>query len=99
MKGKAQEWVPLCLSYLSAKLPAAQADSIDPEPDSAPTDLAEAGQPGASSEAEPDVVAGASEEAVEGAKVKIGARCVSCRIAQACLRFDSLWREAEGLSV
>ncbi len=80
VKGRAQEWVPLCLSYLSAQQPAAHLDILVPLKDGA---AAHAGDqehsdgptlaPGGIS-----ITADAAYEAKEGASgLKIGARCAT----------------------
>ena len=67
VKDKGQEWVPLCLSYLSAQQPGYQPDSIDA---TAETNALKAG-------IELGTAAEAAEDAEEsGTAAKIGARCV-----------------------
>jgi len=82
VKDKGQEWVPLCLSYLSAKQPGYQPESID-----ATAETSELGQTEAALEAGVDLgtaaeAAGDAEES--GTAAKIGARCAphqkSCKL-------------------
>ncbi len=73
VKDKGQEWVPLCLSYLSAKQPGYQPESID-----ASAETNELGQAEAALNAghELGTVAEAVEDAEQsGNAAKIGARC------------------------
>ena len=73
VKDKGQEWVPLCLSYLSAKQPGYKSDSIH-----ATAETNELGQAEAALKAgiELGTAAEATEDAEEsGTAAKIGARC------------------------
>ena len=70
VKERGREWVPLCLSYLSAKQPATHADdltdALEHKPDTAPS----------ASDAIGRTAAESAEDAEEGpGNAKIGARC------------------------
>ena len=72
VKGRAQDWVPLCLSFLSAKGSPAQWDSADPQPADADAQAAGAQHAESPSEAALADAAGAS-----GQVLRIGARCAA----------------------
>ena len=72
VKGRAQDWVPLCLSLLSAKGNPAQWDAAEPQPAEAD---AQAG--GAQQAESPSEAAVAEAAGGQGQVLRIGARCAA----------------------
>ena len=94
VKDRAQEWVPLCLSYLSAQQPTAHPDIPEPQEDDAATHAADPEHPDGPSLANGDIsiIAEAAHEAEEGGPgLKIGARCA--------IRCDDLCSKSRQLGV